>query len=778
MASQDNDIVLEEDHSSVVSSVKNSRVKKYQSCKFYYKFGNCRYGEECQFLHDKGYERTNLPGIKNLDVIGDDACVSQISDIRSSVNKQYFSKGHSQYFEGSTHKNRDEFQYCPRHDKGNFSKYMPYNSRRNKISSSKFTSSKYSVPVCNYFKRGFCHNGDNCKFYHPIQNSHLNIFRTNATSKKQTKNSEGESMQINILEMECAQEMHDNKLQENICEKKNFNDVNEAESTRNMKKELFFQDVGDKEKVQEHSSKMKFQENMLEMNKGQHTWNPSNHKHNYDLASLKKEDFDDLRNTEIMQLKKRFPNHKVLDESRIEFEFQPSDPDWSFDIKILQLQVEFPEDYPKEACKIIIQDGNDHIPLILQRFLITKVAEWILQKHQETETNGKTELVFRPFLKWFDRNLENLFIQGLRKVKQDVMAKASGIEFVPVENLFPATTNSIADPADDKKPENETLQSSVESQTAVKLKSESQPESSAINNCNKKLSNLHLPESNGFKIVLTNVELIEGAGTLKCTKISLTLRCNRCKKSCDATTVLKKDNQHRCLKCSKIIGFVFQPSIFHQFSSVLGFLHLINGQIVDMNLTECVFLVDCLNCSKQTVIDGMHYGQKFASWCNFCNQKILICIEGAKFQASTPSSFEVKNVSAKKAKKNQDPVIQVGEPLPQYGTCKHYKKSYRWLRFPCCGKIYPCDVCHDENQKDHEMKFASRMICGYCSKEQPYGKDKQCIACSANVTKKANAHWEGGKGCRNKIQMCRDDKQKYLGVNKTVSRRAQSLKKS
>lgn len=39
------------------------------------------------------------------------------------------------------------------------------------------------------------------------------------------------------------------------------------------------------------------------------------------------------------------------------------------------------------------------------------------------------------------------------------------------------------------------------------------------------------------------------------------------------------------------------------------------------------------------------------------------------------------------------------------------------VRFPCCGRAYPCDVCHDEDQ-DHPMELATRMICGYCAKEQ------------------------------------------------------------
>jgi uncharacterized CHY-type Zn-finger protein len=40
------------------------------------------------------------------------------------------------------------------------------------------------------------------------------------------------------------------------------------------------------------------------------------------------------------------------------------------------------------------------------------------------------------------------------------------------------------------------------------------------------------------------------------------------------------------------------------------------------------------------------------------------------------------------------------------------------MRFPCCGKCYPCDKCHEEASDGHEMEQATRMICGFCSKEQ------------------------------------------------------------
>ena len=44
--------------------------------------------------------------------------------------------------------------------------------------------------------------------------------------------------------------------------------------------------------------------------------------------------------------------------------------------------------------------------------------------------------------------------------------------------------------------------------------------------------------------------------------------------------------------------------------------------------------------------------------------------------------------------------------------------SCRWLRFPCCGMRFPCDLCHEEGTDGHEMVWATRMLCGFCSTEQ------------------------------------------------------------
>lgn len=40
----------------------------------------------------------------------------------------------------------------------------------------------------------------------------------------------------------------------------------------------------------------------------------------------------------------------------------------------------------------------------------------------------------------------------------------------------------------------------------------------------------------------------------------------------------------------------------------------------------------------------------------------------------------VSSTSAKPKKQSQSSGMKEGQPLPANGSCKHYKKSYRWLR--------------------------------------------------------------------------------------------------
>ena len=78
--------------------------------------------------------------------------------------------------------------------------------------------------------------------------------------------------------------------------------------------------------------------------------------------------------------------------------------------------------------------------------------------------------------------------------------------------------------------------------------------------------------------------------------------------------------------------------------------------------------------------------------------------------------------------KRYDKVIQVGKPLPNYGTCKHFKQSFRWFRFSCCNKVFPCDMCHNETVTSHNNEFAKTVLCGFCAFE-PTSNNKICSKC-------------------------------------------------
>ena len=84
------------------------------------------------------------------------------------------------------------------------------------------------------------------------------------------------------------------------------------------------------------------------------------------------------------------------------------------------------------------------------------------------------------------------------------------------------------------------------------------------------------------------------------------------------------------------------------------------------------------------------------------------------------------------------------------------------MRFPCCGKVYPCDECHDD-VADHMCDWAKTIICGFCSVEQK-SSNEACSSCKKSfVTKSSAQYWEGGQGTRNKTSMSKNDQHKYKG---------------
>ena len=144
------------------------------------------------------------------------------------------------------------------------------------------------------------------------------------------------------------------------------------------------------------------------------------------------------------------------------------------------------------------------------------------------------------------------------------------------------------------------------------------------------------------------------------------------------------------------------------------------------------------------------------TWCTSCGHKITVSCEGIKTVIITPPLSSGKQRTRTKVSKG----YVEGQPLPDKGTCSHYKKSMRWFRFTCCERLFPCDKCHDAQFPDCPLEPANRMVCGLCAKEQPVRG--QCKFCHGDIAGNIRSHhWEGGKGCRDQKRMSNNDPKKH-----------------
>ncbi|XP_075713762.1 uncharacterized protein LOC142749524 [Rhinoderma darwinii] len=503
-----------------------------------------------------------------------------------------------------------------------------------------------------------------------------------------------------------------------------------------------------------------------------------------------------LRDTEISQLLKRFPKDKLIIQEREDGKVtyyrvtvEPTDPDWPFDLKEIEILLEFPEDYPFQVFTIQIPEDQD-LPSVMGRHVCDTSKAWLEAKHATNQLVGKVELLFRPFLLWLDRNMERLYTEGARLLKRDIDAEKAGLEFVPYQQLQAAVTvkSSGEENVEDMGQHETDLQEDLEEDDSDSWISCDEDDDDDLESGtgagtsdglrSVEGGTLEGPRK-GTEIRFLGLKLGGGVGTLTPHHIVVSLECSRCKVTADLSLTGKQPCSAQCEKCNSRISGIFHPSIMHQYSTVLGYVDIQGATARDLVLLECTFVISCLNCSHDEPVKSLSYGITKDLNCVHCHSKLSIFTEATRFQKIQRypgKDSGIKDHGYGRKKTMRDPSIQPGKSLPDQGTCKHFRKSCRWLRFPCCGKAYPCDGCHDEAE-NHEMELASRMLCGFCAKEQPYSNGKPCISCGSMMNKNIHSiHWEGGKGCRNKVKMSRKDKQKYANNSKTLSRKSVSKK--
>ncbi|KAJ1866724.1 hypothetical protein LPJ78_001564 [Coemansia sp. RSA 989] len=297
-----------------------------------------------------------------------------------------------------------------------------------------------------------------------------------------------------------------------------------------------------------------------------------------------------------------------------------------------------------------------------------------------------------------------------------------------------------------------------------------------------------------FGIVkMANVSLVH------CHSFNCTVRCLRCKSTMEVMNVaptVHADRDHQlwkaCDTCSTILGVRFRPDWMFTGSTTLGYLDC--SGCTPFELLPSKFTLSCEPCMMSQeekpadTVGSVGIASMSTFSCRNCFARLSLLLQepqfvrlqtGIKMGGSSGAAQISKAVANRKKKPNRrEELLQLGvvpgQPLPKNGTCKHFGRSNRWMRFPCCGKAYPCVTCHDDKE-DHDHEYAQTMLCGFCAKEQRISKAEQtglCVSCGGQVIKKVDgnhAFWQGGKGVRDQQRMSRKDTKKYQGLGKTIS---------
>lgn len=266
----------------------------------------------------------------------------------------------------------------------------------------------------------------------------------------------------------------------------------------------------------------------------------------------------------------------------------------------------------------------------------------------------------------------------------------------------------------------------------------------------------------GTAITFPSVEL-HGIELLQISILALSVKCERCK-TINEIGGLKPNTpkaSESCRKCATPFTLTFRPELVHANSTRAGFVDATGCTVADM--LPSTFVPTCGKCSTPTSQGLVAVrGDTTTNVCRECHARFTFKVPEVKFLAYSPGSGTLPPTSGPR-RRQEKLGLHAGEPLPDRGACKHYRKSYRWFRFSCCQKVYSCDKCHDEGES-HLNEWANRMICGYCSREQNYAVSS-CTFCGRSVVgRRGRGFWEGGKGTRDKKLMSRKDPRKYKRI--------------
>ncbi|KAI0120490.1 hypothetical protein F4776DRAFT_632736 [Hypoxylon sp. NC0597] len=434
--------------------------------------------------------------------------------------------------------------------------------------------------------------------------------------------------------------------------------------------------------------------------------------------------------------------------------------------RIQSVQLIIPLLYPLQPLKVLLDNVESKDAEAVEEMFAERAAQY---KH----------LNLTSHLNYLAQNIHTMAKQAHAARQQSEMASNSANRTPNAINTVQQTTSHRTAGEDGKShihviprpPEwgfgNEPRDSDDSEDDYWDSEDESDEGGAAVSTANEGVSRIAQQAERGTAMSFPSIEL-HGIELLQVSILGLSVKCVRCRTLNDITGLKPgMEKTSSCKKCATAFTSKFRPELVHQNSVRAGFIDVGGCTVADM--LPSTFTPTCSRCSTPSQGLVSVRGETITNVCRECHAKFTFKLPEIKFLAMTPGA-PLAPTTAPRRGRQEKLGLHAGEPLPERGTCAHYRRSYRWFRFSCCGKVHACDRCHDAAE-DHPQEWATRMICGWCSREQNYAVEA-CAFCGRSVIgKKGRGFWEGGKGTRDKTKMSRKDKRKFHRVGGSEGRK-------
>lgn len=558
-------------------------------CKFFLKKGGCKLGDNCKFLHS---EEKNNHAILNKPKSSRPKTKNKKANFGISETKPEQNEGLNSTLD--SFKKEEVVKKTLKEEEG-----------QNVI----------NKPCYKFTKSGTCPFGDSCKYQHVLKENRKKTFK-----KKFSKHVD-KTQDTSERPLPCKYFLRGNCKLGNNCQ---FWHPTEEEAC------------------------------FLKQTKSKTVTIPARkaiERPKYSIDDLTEEKQKELREIEIEQMKKKYPQSKQLDYKleTYSLEFVPSDPDWTFEVKEVTLMIGFPSKYPLRSLMLQVnREQSERLPEPVCNEIEKALNSWLETKEKQVEISGKVELVLRPLLKWLDKEMEDLFMNGLKQYQRDLIAKQAGLEFISHSDIFKKESQWV-DP-DDLQYEDEDEDSNLEFEKSCdeEQNSEGNPEDSSSSEETDEeehrpkrpyaaggLNNPLDEARKGTEIRFKDLQLREQCGTLEVITLKVQVACSRCRNLADLKVPRKKVASISCTKCSTEMSVHYRPTIAHSFSSIIGYLDLEECTPFDLILIDTEFKVNCLNCHKDGLMNGMQSGQMKNAWCKHCHKKLQFALDSVRFTQLT-----------------------------------------------------------------------------------------------------------------------------------------------